>query len=147
MRFLGRLFGRRQDDSPAARWMRRRTQAEPAEVVHEYFSAVVAHDLEWILATLTPERARLYSGPTTMDRRRLSVRAARVTGVSPAPDAPVARVPGYGEQLALRVEYELELVPPEERRDPSLVEGPQWAYFLLVREGPGKPWLIADWGR
>jgi len=127
--------------------MRRRTQAEPADVIHEHFSAMVAHDLEWILATLTPERARLYSGPAALDRRRLSVRAARVTRVSPAPDAPVARVPGYGEQQALRVEYELELVPPEERRDPSLVEGPQWAYFLVVREGPGKPWLIADWGR
>lgn len=147
MNLLGRIFGRRQPESPAAAWLRRRAQAEPAEVVEEHFRAIEAHDLEWILATLTPQRARLYSGPTTLDRRRLSVKAARVTGVTPAPDAPAVRVPGYGEQQVLRVEYELALVPGEERRDPSLVEGPQWAYFVLVREGAGKPWLIADWGR
>ncbi|MEW8979133.1 MAG: hypothetical protein AB2385_12070 [Symbiobacterium sp.] len=127
--------------------MLRRDRAEPEEVVQEHFRALVAHDLEWILATLTPERARLYNGPATLDKRRLSVRAARVTRVSPAPDAPAPRIPGYGEQQMLRVEYELELVPTEERRDPTLAEGPQWSYFLLVRERPGKPWLIADWGR
>jgi len=147
MNLLGRIFGRRTPESPAEAWLRRRAQAEPAEVVEEHFRAVVAHDLEWILATLTPERARLYNSPTTLDRRRLSVTAARVTGVTPAPDAPVARVPGYDEQQVLRVEFELELAPGGERRDPTLVEGPQWAWFLLVREKAGKPWLIADWGR
>ncbi|MFB5083373.1 DUF4829 domain-containing protein [Symbiobacterium thermophilum] len=147
MDLLGRLFGRRQPESPAAAWLRRRAQAEPAEVVVEHFRAIEAHDLEWILATLTPERARLYNSPSTFDRRRLSVKAARVTRVAPAPDAPVARVPGYAEQQVFRVEYELELAPGEARRDPTLAEGPQWAYFLLVRERAGEPWLIADWGR
>ncbi len=147
MNLLGRIFGRRQPESPAAAWLRRRAKAEPAEVVEEHFRAMVAHDLEWILATLTPQRARLYNSPATLDRRRLSVKAARVTGVTPAADAPVARVPGYEEQQVLRVEYVLELVPGEARRDPTLVEGPQWAYFVLVRERAGKPWLIADWGR
>ena len=147
MGLFGRLFGRSRDDTPAARWMRRRAQAEPEDVVREYFAAMIAHDLEWMLATFTPERCRLYTGPTTLDRKRLSVKGARITGVSPAADAPVGRVAGYGEQRALRVEYELDLVPAEERRDPSLVDGPQWAYFLLVRQRPGQPWLIADWGR
>ncbi|OTA40308.1 MAG: hypothetical protein A6D92_19630 [Symbiobacterium thermophilum] len=66
MDLLGRLFGRRQPESPAAAWLRRRAQAEPAEVVVEHFRAIEAHDLEWILATLTPERARLYNSPSTL---------------------------------------------------------------------------------
>lgn len=138
MGLLDRLFGRRPD---------RRAQAEPEDVVREHFAAMSAHDVDRILATLTPGRRRLYSSPATLDKKRLTVRAARVLAVSPAPDAPVEPAPGYPEQRVLRVEYELELVPPEDRRDPSLTEGRQWAYFLLVREGPGRPWLIADWGR
>lgn len=147
MGFFDRLFGRRQAETPAARWISRRAQAEPEEVIAEHFAAMEAHDLEWLLATLTPERGQLYNGPTTLDRRRLSVKAAQITGVAPAPNAPVERAVGYPEQQVLRVEYALELVPTEELRDPSLTEGPQWAYFLLVRERAGSPWLIADWGR
>jgi len=147
MGFFDRLFGRRREETPAARWLSRRAQAEPEDVVAEHFAAMAAHDLEWLLATLTPERGQLYNGPTTLDRRRLSVKAARVTGVTPAPDAPVDRVAGYAEQQVLRVDYELELVPADELRDPSLTEGPQWAYYQLVRERSGSPWLIADWGR
>ncbi|MFZ5815614.1 MAG: DUF4829 domain-containing protein [Bacillota bacterium] len=140
------LLGRRRKRGPAAEWMARRAEAAPGTVIREHFAAMVAHDLDWILATLTPERGRLYTGPTTIDKRRLSVRDARVLEVERAPEAPDP-VAGYAEQLLFRVEFELELVPGEELRDPSLKAGRQWAYYLLVREKPGKPWLIADWGR
>ena len=50
----------------------------------------------------------------------------------------------YAETAVLKVEYDLNLVAPEQRRDPTLREGRQWSYFLLVSEGPGKPWLIAS---
>lgn len=139
------LLGRRRDDSPAANWIARRANADPESVIREHFEAMAAHDLNWILATVTPERGRLYTGPTTVDKRRLSVKAARVVGLRPDAEAPVEPVPGYAEQAAFRVEYELELA--SETRDPSLVEGRQWAYYLLVRSRPGKPWMIADWGR
>ncbi|MFZ5827131.1 MAG: DUF4829 domain-containing protein [Bacillota bacterium] len=145
MGLLNWLFGRRRDDSPAANWIAQRATADPETVIHEHFAALAAHDLDWILATLTPERGRLYTGPTTMDKRRLSIKTARVVGLQPEADAPVEPVPGYPEQAAYRVEYELEL--GEERRDPSLSEGRQWAYYLLVRQRAGKPWMIADWGR
>lgn len=141
------LLGRKRDDSPAAKWMAQRAKAAPEQVIGEHFAAIAGHDMDWILATLTPERGRLYAGPTTLDKKRLTVRAVRLVSVQAAAGAPVEPVPGYGEQAVFRVEYELELVPPEERRDPTLHEGPQWAYYLLVREKPGKPWMIADWGR
>lgn len=147
MSFFARLFGRRREDSPAANWMARRATADPETVVREKFAAMAAHDMNWILATLTPERGRLYNGPTTLDKRRLTVRSVEVLSVQPVGDAPVDRVPGYPEQQALRVEFSMELVPEEERRDPTLSEGAQWVYYLLVREKPGKPWMIADWGR
>lgn len=139
------LRGRWRDDSPAGNWLARRVKAEPETVIQEHFAAINAHDLEWILATLSPERGRLYSSPTTMDKKRLSVKEAQVLTVEPAADAPVVRVPGYGEQRAWRVEYVLELA--SELRDPTLVDGRQWSYYLLVRERVGKPWMIADWGR
>lgn len=145
MGLINWLFGRRRDESPAANWIARRAKAEPEAVIQEHFAAMAAHDLDWILATLTPERGRLYSGPTAMDKRRLSIKSARVVGLKPEADAPVEPVPGYPEQAAYRVEYELELA--DERRDPSLTEGRQWAYYLLVRQRAGKPWMIADWGR
>jgi len=144
--FLARLFGGKRNDTPAAQWIARRPKATPDELIHQHFAAMVAHDLEWILATLTPERARLYGGPTTMDKRRQSIRTARVLKVEPAAEKGDP-VPGYAEQQLWRVEYELDLVPAEDRRDPSLSEGSQWAYYLLVRQGPRQPWLIADWGR
>ncbi len=127
--------------------MARRTEASPDEVIGEHFAATQAHDLEWLLATMAPERARLYSA-RTVDRRRLSVREVNLLSVEEAPGA--VELPGfssrYPEQLVLRVEYELHLRSEQERRDPTLKEGRQWAYFVLVREGPGRPWLIADWG-
>ncbi len=146
MSFFARLFGGRRSDTPAAQWIARRPKATPEEVIQQHFEAMVAHDLEWILATLTPERARLYGGPTTMDKRRQSVRVARVLGVEPVQER-ADSVPGYAEQQLWRVDYDLDLVSAEDRRDPSLSEGRQWAYYLLVRHGPRKPWLIADWGR
>lgn len=141
------LRGRRRDDSPAANWLARRAKADPETVIREHFAAIAGHDLDWILATLTPERGRLYSGPTTLDKKRLTVRAVRLISVQEAADVPVEGVPRYAEQQLFRVEYELDLAPLEERRDPSLQEGRQWAYYLLVRERAGKPWMIADWGR
>lgn len=147
MGFFQRLFGRRRDLSPAAQWLDRRTQADPESVIREHFAAIGAHDLEWILATLTPERGRLYTGPTSLDKKRLTVRSAQVLAVELAPGAAVDRAVGYDEQQVWRVEFQMELVPPDERRDPSLQEGRHWSYYLLVRENPNKPWLIADWGR
>lgn len=147
MSFFDRLFGRRREETPAASWISRRAKADPETVIREHFAAMIAHDLDWILATLTPERGRLYGGPTTLDKKRLTVRDVRVFAVEPAAGAPVEPVPGYEEQQAFRVEYEMDLVEAEQRRDPSLREGRQWAYYLLVRKMPGKPWLVADWGR
>jgi hypothetical protein len=108
----------------------------------------VAHDLEWLLATMAPERARLYSDPRTLDRRRVSVVGARLLSAEPAPDAvPLPEFAArYKSAAVFRVELELDLAPPEERRDPSVREGRQWSYFVLVKEKPGAPWLIADWG-
>lgn len=127
--------------------MARRAKADPETLIREHFAAIAAHDLDWLLATMTPERGRLYSGPTTLDRRRLTVRTVRLGEIRLADGAPVEPAVGYPEQQVLRVSYELELVPSEERRDPTLSDGPQWGYYLLVRERAGKPWLIADWGR
>lgn len=143
------LFGRREAPSPAGTWMAARSRATPEQVIRTYFEAGCAHDLDWIVATLTPERARLYQEARTVDKRRLSVRAARVLRVE-AVDPAVLLPPAasrYRSRMIFRVEYELELVEPEQRRDPTLKEGADWAYFVLVTEGRGHPWLIADWGR
>lgn len=110
---------------------------------------MVAHDLDWLLATMAPERARLYNDPRTLDKQRKTVLGARVEAVSPVEQA--IPLPSFSERYretrVLRVEYEMDLVPPEQRRDPTLREGRDWSYYILVSEGPGKPWLIADWGR
>jgi hypothetical protein len=144
-----RLFGGRGTPSPAEAWRRRRNQATPEEVIRQYFAAMAAHDLEWLLATMAPERARLYSDVRTTDKQRLSVAAAEVLAVEPVSvDLPLpAFVRQYRLSQIFKVEFELQLVPPEQRRDPTLREGRQWSYFVLVSAGPGKPWLIADWGR
>lgn len=144
-----RFFGRRgQEDSTPAEGPTKGA-ATPEEALNQYFAAVAAHDLDGILRVLCPERARLYGNFRTMDRQRKSVAAAAMLAAEPV-DLPVT-LPNYASQypqrVALRVEYELQLVPPEQRRDPTLREGKQWAYFILVSEGPGKPWLIADWGQ
>ncbi|HLN62575.1 MAG TPA: DUF4829 domain-containing protein [Symbiobacteriaceae bacterium] len=135
---LRRIFGRREDPSPAS----------PEAVVREHFEAMVAHDIHRILATLAPERARLYDSPRSMDKRRLTLMDATVHAVTPTEEqVPMpAFTQRYGNCLALKVDYEIRLVPPEQRRDPTLREGRQWAYYILVSEKPGKPWLIADWG-
>lgn len=145
MSFLQRLFGRRPD-TPAAEWLARRATADPESVIREHFAALVAHDLDWILATLSPERARLYQLPTTLDKRRQTVQDARVLSVAVATDH-VVLPSHYPDQAVFRVDFELDLVESEERRDPTLQAGQQWGYFVLVREGPKKPWMIADWGR
>lgn len=147
MTFFDWLRGRKRDESPAAKWLVQRAKAEPEAVIREHFAAIAGHDLDWIQATLTPERGRLYAGPTTLDKKRLTMRTVQVVSIQGVADAPVERVPGYAEQQTYRVEYEVELAPPEERRDPSVTDGRQWAYYLIVREAPGKPWMIADWGR
>lgn len=147
--FWRKLFGRRGTPaSPAEAWVRRRQDASPEEVLRQYLEASVAHDLDWLLATMAPERARLYSDPRTLDRRRVSVTGARFLSAQPAPGAvPLPDFAArYRSAAVYQVEFELDLAPPEERRDPSLREGRQWSYFVLVREQPGAPWLIADWG-
>jgi hypothetical protein len=135
--------------SPAEEWRGRWRKAPPEELIRTHFAALVAHDLEWILATLAPERARLWNDPRTLDKRRATVEAAVVTKVEPisvqVPLPPFAV--RYGEWTVWRVEFELTLVAPEQRRDPTLKEGPQWAYYILVRSHPTQGWLIADWGR
>jgi hypothetical protein len=98
---------------------------------------------------LAPERARLWNDPRTLDKRRATVEAAVVTKVEPI-SAAVPLPPfavRYAEWTVWRVEFELTLVAPEQRRDPTLKEGPQWAYYILVRSHPTQGWLIADWGR
>jgi hypothetical protein len=140
-----KLFGRRGKQPPAAPV---RGGATPAEVMERHFAAIAAHDLDGILATLAPQRARLYNDPRTLDRRRLTVEKAHVLSAE-AVDLPVP-IPAYAEQYPLRavlkVEFDYHLVDREQRRDPTLREGPQWSYYIVVSEGPGKPWMIADWG-
>jgi hypothetical protein len=118
-------------------------------VLRTHFAALVAHDLDWILATLAPERARLWNDPRTLDKRRMTVERAEVTALEPAsvrvPLPPFA--PRYADVSVWRVEFTLALVPSEQRRDPTLKDGPQWAYYILVRSHPNQGWLIADWGR
>ncbi|HWI64410.1 MAG TPA: hypothetical protein VNT75_21475 [Symbiobacteriaceae bacterium] len=144
-----KLFGRRGTQSPAEAWLRQRREASPEEVIRQHFAAMAAHDLDWLLATMAPERARLYNDPRTLDKRRLTVTGAMVVSVEPA-DKPVP-LPSFAERykstLALKVEYELNLVQPEQRRDPTLRDGRDWSYYVLVSEGTGKPWQVADWGR
>lgn len=146
--FWQKLFGRRGAPSPAETWLRQRREAGPEEVIRQHFEAMAAHDLEWLVATMAPERARLYQDARTLDKRRLTVNAAQVLAVTPVEGGvPLpAFAARYKESALLRVEYELDLVTQEERRDPTLREGRQWAYYILVRESRGEPWLIADWG-
>lgn len=143
-----RLFKRRGAPSPAEVWLDRRQTASPEEVVGAHFAAIGAHDLDWILATMTPERAKLYQDVRVADKRRLTVSQARVLGTEVATGA--IAVPMLAQRyrtiLVLRVEYELILVEQDKRRDGALREGKQWSYYILVTEGRGKPWLIADWG-
>lgn len=116
--------------------------------MQRHFAGIAAHDLEEILATLTPQRARLYGAPGMVDRRRQTVNSAKLLKVA-AVDDPVplpAYTAQYAEKAVLKVEYDLNLVEPEQRRDPTLREGRQWSYYIVVCEGPGQPWLIADWG-
>lgn len=146
---LRKLFRPRGTPSPAESWIARRNGMPPEEVIREHFAAMAVHDLDWILATLCPERARLYNDPRTVDRQRQTVTEAKVLSIEPArEDVPLpAYTHRYRSALAFRVEYELKLVPTEQRRDPTLREGKDWAYYVLVTESRGKPWLIADWGR
>jgi hypothetical protein len=118
-------------------------------VLRQHFEAIMAHDPDWLMVTMTPERARLYSDARTLDKRRLTVAAARFLALAPSSDSlPLpAFAEKYRELQVLKVEFELELVPPEQRRDPTLRDGRQWSYYILAREGPGHPWLIADWGK
>jgi hypothetical protein len=116
--------------------------------MQRHFAGIAAHDLEEILATLAPQRVRLYTAPGTVDRRRLTVNSAKLLAVQ-AVDDPVplpAYAAQYAETAVLKVEYDLNLVEPEQRRDPTLREGRQWSYYIVVREGPEQPWLIVDWG-
>lgn len=135
--------------SPAEEWRKRWRKAPPEELIRTHFAALVAHDLEWIVATLAPERARLWNDPRTLDKRRQTVERAEVTRLEPAsvsvPLPPFA--PRYAEWAVWRVEFEMTLVPANQRRDPTLKEGPQWAYYVLVRPHPNQGWLVADWGR
>lgn len=146
MGLWGRLFGRRGRESSAAEPVR--GAATPEETIHRHFSAIAAHDLEEILLTLCPQRARLYSDPRTLDKRRQTVAEVEVLAMEPVSES--VPLPSYAEQyqqrITLKVEYDLHLVPPEQRRDPTLREGRQWVYYILVSEGPGKTWQIADWG-
>lgn len=146
---LGRFFRRRGPKTPAESWLARREKAGPEEVIQEHFAAINAHDLEWILATLAPERVRLYSKPGTVDQRRQTISEAKVLGIAPADVS--LELPAFAQRYrtvrVYKVDYDLKLVELEERRDPSLQEGSQWTYFVLVNESGGKPWLIADWGR
>lgn len=144
-----RLLGRREPPSPAQVWLSRRDQASPDEVIQAHFEAWVTHDLDWILATLAPERARIYRDTRTVDKKRLTVQSARMVSAQAVP----AEFPlpvfahRYRSNLVLRVEFDLVLVESEKRRDPTLKEGLDWSYYVLVTEGRGRPWLIADWGR
>lgn len=101
------------------------------------------------MATLAPERARLWNDPRTLDKRRQTVEQAEITRLEPAssklPLPPFAH--RYADVAVWRVEFTLTLVSAEQRRDPTLKEGPQWAYYVLVRPHPNQGWLIADWGR
>lgn len=117
--------------------------------MRQHYEATAAHDPDWLMATMAPERARLYDDARTVDKRRLTVAGVRVLTVEPVTQAVPAPAfaARYQSTLVLRAEFELDLVPPEQRRDPSLAEGRGWSYFILVSEGPGKPWLIADWGK
>lgn len=110
---------------------------------------MTAHDLDWLLATMSPERARLYNDIRTVDKRRLSIAEAGVVSITPTDDGvPLpAFAQRYRSHQVLKVEYELHLTDANERRDPTIKEGRSWAYFVLVCESRGKPWLIADWGR
>ncbi len=143
------FFGRRGTPSPADAWLARRAKATPAEVIREHFAAMVAHDLDWILATLAPERARLYNEHRTIDKRRLTIATATVASAEPA--TATIPLPGFAHRyrstLVLRVEFDLELVDQEKRRDPTVHQGRDWSYYILVTEGRGKSWLIADWGK
>jgi len=142
---LHRLFGRRGTLSPVKP---ARGSAVPEDVIREHFAAAVAHDLDRILLTQAPERARLYDSPRTTDKRRLTVTEAQVLSVEPTGES--LPMPGfvqrYAEIAVYKVEFELRLVPAEDRRDPTVREGRQWSYFVLVSEGAGKPWMLADWG-
>lgn len=148
-RFWNRLLGRREAPSPAAEWLAVRDRALPTEVLETHFHAWKTHDLDLLLATLSPERARLYGDVRTVDKRRLTVADVQLVSVKEATAAmPLpAFAHRYRSHLVLRVEYDLTLVDRERRRDPTLKEGRDWAYYILVTESRGKPWLIADWGR
>lgn len=143
-----RLF-RGRAPSPAEEWRKRWRKAPPDEVIRTHFASLVAHDLEWILATLAPERARLWNDPRTLDKRRQTLEQAEITSLELAsgkiPLPPFAH--RYADVAVWRVEFTLTLVPAEQRRDPTLKEGSQWAYYVLVRPHPNQGWLIADWGR
>ncbi len=148
-KLTARLFGRREAPSPAKAWLARREKATPEEVIRQHFAAMTAHDLDWLLATMSPERARLYDDIRTVDKRRLSIAEAGVISITPAEESvPMsAFVQRYRSNMVVKVEYELHLTEAHERRDPTIQEGRNWAYFVLVCESRGKPWLIADWGR
>jgi hypothetical protein len=144
-----KLFGRRGPETPAEAWLRQRRDASPEELIRQHFAAMEAHDLDWLLATMAPERARLYNDPRTLDKHRRTVTGARVLAVEtvegtvPLPSF-AAR---YPRTQVLKVEFELDLVEPEQRRIPTMREGRDWSYYVLVSEAPGKPWQIADWGQ
>lgn len=146
--FWQRLFGRREPPSPAEAWLEHRSHASPEDVIGAHFAAMQAHDLDWFLATMTPERAKLHANPRTVDKSRKTVLSAQILEVrqvaQPFP-AKLLKV-RYRSVLFFRVEYALKLVDQDRRRDPSLREGVQWAYYVLVTEGRRNPWLIADWG-
>lgn len=145
--FFGRLFGR-GTPSPAEQ-PAQRGEVDPEAAIRQHFVAIQAHDLDGILDTLAPERARLYNNPRTLDKRRLTVMEVHILHLEPADDS--VPLPSFAQRYPAiqvwRVTYELKLVEPEKRRDPTLQDGEQWAYFILVSEGNGRPWLIADWGR
>ncbi len=144
-----KLFGGREPPSPAQNWIAQRHKASPEEVVRTHFIAMGQHDLDWILATLTPQRARLYSGSLGVDKRRKSIVSVKVLTIEPASEE--VPLPSSVERcrsvVVFKVRFEMTLVPEEERRDPSLRDGEGWAYYIVATESRGKPWLIADWGR
>lgn len=145
-----RLLGRREPPSPAGTWLAERERAQPEQVLEQHFAAWVAHDLDWILATLAPERARLYTQTRTADKKRITVADARLISAQEVVNSEFSLpvfAHRYRSHLVLKVEYELRLVEPERRRDPTLKDGRDWAYYVLVTEGRGRPWMIADWGR